>query len=154
MMFKRNMTALKYGSQVSLSPSGSMFLANDNTAFGWGDTPRTAFELMNQPINRRDWMVYRDAQFCLSSPATQDIEGNEPVNASTMKYPVRKMLNWNIPIMKKCRFKGPLTNRPENIDTQYMIVIQSVIEGYQGYGENRPKNYVINLAGTTSALDN
>lgn len=107
---------------------------------------------MCQPINKRQWLVYKDKTFTLSSPISQD--QTPAINASTMKYPSRKLFNITLPIMKKVTFaEGPL-NVPKNVDTQWLIILQGIIEGTCGYGGEAPRNYAVNVLGTTSALDN
>ena len=151
MIVKRNMQAQKFENEYA-DPGSTLFLDTQNGQFGYDSTSTNSFMHMCQPINKRQWLVYKDKTFTLSSPISQD--QTPAINASTMKYPSRKLFNITLPIMKKVTFaEGPL-NVPKNVDTQWLIILQGIIEGTCGYGGEAPRNYAVNVLGTTSALDN
>lgn len=90
MVVKQKQYANRLGTVVS--PNTSLFLAPDNKEFGLTNTTATNQMYNGQPINRRNWMVYRDQRFTLSAPASlyQTSTGNEnAVDITHEKYPVK-----------------------------------------------------------------
>lgn len=140
---------------TSPNPSNSLFLSTDNQGFGYANTAASVYENMSQPINKRQWLVYKDTKFTLSPPATESSSGvpGEVTNASNPKYPVKKEFAFDLPVQKKCHFNN-VTNVPDNVDTEWLIIIQACPTSYAGPGTVlAPTNYRLNMLGTTSASD-
>jgi len=151
MILKAKRSTDKYGE--SPDPGNSLFLNTENAGFGYDDTLQPTFMHMNQPLNKRQWSVYKESKFTLSAPYQQQGELGAPAETFVnSKYPNRKLMNIKLPIGKKCNF-GSLTNTPNNVDTQWFIVLQAVNTNYCE-DNDRPDNYFVNICGTTSALDN
>ncbi len=133
----------------------SLFLSTQNDEFGYDGVIAQTFLHMAQPINKRKWLVYRDQKFTLSPPATESASGvpGEVVNAAFSKYPVKKLVSFNLPVWKKTHFNN-LTNVPDNLDTQWLIILQACPTSYCNPGVLRPGNYRVNMLGTTSCADN
>ncbi|WP_445779046.1 hypothetical protein [Shewanella sp.] len=133
----------------------SIFLSTQNDEFGYDSIVAGTFLQMAQPINKRKWLVYRDQKFTLSPPATEGSSGvpGEVVNAAFSKYPVKKVVSFNLPVWKKTHFNNS-SNTPDNLDTQWLIVLQACPTSYCNQGVTRPENYRVNLLGTTSCADN
>jgi len=134
-------------------PGTTLFIDTENTQFGYDETQIDTYLYMNQPINKRKWYVYKDTKFTLSSTYQQQQPLGEAVSAFTnSKYPNRKLMNFKLPISKKCNFSTADT--PSNVDTQWFIILQAVNTNYCSDPVDRPDNYSVNICGTTSALDN
>lgn len=133
----------------------SLYLNTQNDDFGYDGTTATTFLNMSQPVNKRKWLVYRDQKFTLSPPATESSSGisGEVVNASFSKYPVKKMVSFNLPVYKKTHFNNT-TFVPDNLDTQWLIILQACPTSYCNEGVLAPRNYRVNILGTTSCADN
>lgn len=153
MIVKSKRALDKWGSQGA-DPGNSLFMNNDNTAFGYDDVTASTFAFMNQPINKREWMIYKQKYFTLSAPYAMETPGGstQPSPVLNSKYPTRKQFNIKFPIMKKCLYNNT-TNTPENVDTQWFVILQAVDTDYC-LEANRPRNYFVNMLGTTCALDN
>jgi hypothetical protein len=154
MVVKANRKFNKLGS--SPSPANSLFLNTQNDQFGINDTGSTTFINMQQPINKRKWLVYKDMRFTLSPPSKEAIDSSPEewaFNAANNKYPVKKFISLDLPIYKKCHFETD-QDVPDNIDTQWMIVIQAVRSNYCTASVAAPRDYRLNMCATTSASDN
>lgn len=133
----------------------SLFLTTQNDEFGYDSVAAQAFPYMAQPINKRKWLVYRDQKFTLSPPATESASGvpGEVTNAAFSKYPVKKMVSFNLPVWKKTHFNNA-NNVPDNLDTQWLIILQACPTSYCSPNALAPRNYRVNILGTTSCADN
>lgn len=154
MIVKANRKFNKLGS--SPAPSNSLFLNTQNDQFGLNDLASTTFINMQQPINKRKWLVYKDMRFTLSPPSREAIDvapEQWAFNAANNKYPVKKFISLDLPIFKKCHFESD-SDVPDNIDTQWMIVIQATRTNYCSASIGAPRDYRLNMAATTSASDN
>lgn len=133
----------------------SLFINTQNQDFGYDSTVANTFLHMSQPINKRKWLVYRDQKFTLSPPATESASGvpGEVTNAAFSKYPVKKMVSFNLPVWKKTHFNNT-TFVPDNLDTQWLMILQACPTSYCADGVTAPRNYRLNILGTTSCADN
>lgn len=143
----------------SNDPGKSLYLDTTNGQFGYGvqgtASTNTTFENFSQPINKRDWLVYKDQRFKLSAPAVGSIPlGNVAGRDNTAypKYNTKKYMSITLPVSKKTHFDDK--GRPDNLDTQWLIIVQCTHGSYCTEGTKAPENYAINLLGTTSAYDN
>lgn len=157
MVVKANRKYNKLGS--SPLPDNSLFLNTQNDQFGINDTGSTTFVNMQQPINKRKWLVYMDKRFTLSPPAKEAIDSAPEewaFNAANPKYPVKKFISLDLPIYKKCHFEEG-TDVPDNVDTQWLFILQGVRSNYcaqaGGTPVAAPRDYRLNIVGTTSAGD-
>jgi len=139
----------------------SLFLTTENDQFGFGvpggTSTASTFANMRQPINKRKWLVYKDVHFTLSTPSQEYQDTSIPadvqaINAANPKYPVNKLMNIDLPIYKKTHW-DPDEVTPDNVDTQWLLVIQAVRTNYCNPGIQAPRNININILGTTSASD-
>lgn len=124
------------------TPQTSLFLNNIGGATGHAVTAVTAMDLMNQPLNKRDWVVYKDFKFTLSP--------NEAAGGGfNFKYPSRKDIPCDLKYYCKTRIH-PTTNTPEDLDAHYIIYIYS-----SSIGKNRSSSHFqVSTRGTTSYSDN
>lgn len=99
-------------------PQTTLFLNNSGSPVGYQTSGLTGMDLMNQPLNKRDWVVYKDRRFTMSHPMRTDSDGGEVGYSG--KYPNRKTLHINLPFWKKTRI-GISTNKPEDLDTHFLV---------------------------------
>jgi len=157
MIVKANRALNKLGQ--SPIPGSSLFIDTQNNKFGFGIpggiSTATTFLNFHQPINKRQWLVYKDMTFTLSPPAQEGIDNANPqqfaYNTANSKYPVKKFISCNLPIFKKTHFEGDV---PDNVDTQFLIIVQAVRTNYCDETVKPPDNYRLNMCATTSASDN
>ncbi len=138
-------------------PGNSLFLDTQNDAFGYGlpggTSTSSTFLNFGAPINKRDWLVYCDKRFKLSAPSVLSIDRQN----SFPKYNTKKYISINLPSNKKSHFKNSPTdelNVPNNFDTQWLVIVQAVHGSYCTTDTSVPKNWTMNVTGTTSAYDN
>ncbi len=154
MIVKANRKYNKLGN--SPLPDNSLFLNTQNDQFGINDTGSTTFINMQQPINKRKWLVYKDMRFTLSPPSKEAIDSAPEqwaFNAANPKYPVKKFISLDLPIYKKCHFESD-QDVPDNVDTQWLMILQGVRSNYCTTSVAAPRDYRLNILGTTSASDN
>ena len=153
MIVKANRKYNKLGN--SPVPDNSLFLNTQNDQFGLDDVNSTTFVNMQQPINKRKWLVYMDQRFTLSPPAKEAIDDAPEqwaFNAANPKYPVKKFITLDLPIFKKCHFESD-SDVPSNVDTQWLMILQGVRSNYCTTNVAAPRDYRLNVLGTTSAGD-
>jgi len=159
MIVKANRKYNKLGS--SPIAGNSLFLTSENDEFGFG-TPgsvstASVFANQQQPIDKRKWLVYKDTHFTLSTPAQEYGDSSLPqqfaTNTANSRYPVKKYINFDLPIYKKCHFPSNQTT-PDNVDTQFMIILQACRTNYCTALVDSPRNWRVNILATTSASDN
>ena len=136
----------------------SLFLGTENEQYGFASTTFSTYSNMQQPINKRKWLVYMDKHFTLTTPAQEynDLTPDQVTainTAASGRYPSKKFLNINLPIYKKCHFPSD-QNVPDSVDTQWMLIVQCARSNYCNPGIEAPRNVAMNLTATTSALDN
>jgi len=138
------------------NPGTSLFLQPDNSAFGYATNGLSTQKYMKQPINRRQWIVYKDTKFILSPPASEydaDVAGTiSTMNASHFKYPIKKHFTFDFNIYKKTHFEN-VNNTPDNVDTQWLMILLAAPANYCQGGLSPPRNYTLSFLGTTSAMD-
>lgn len=139
-------------------PGDSLFLDTQNNNYGYGlpggASTSTTFLNFSQPINKRDWIVYCDKRFKLSAPTliNQPFSGDQTNNAFP-KYNTKKYVEVNLPVHKKVHFDND-TDCPDNLDTQWLVVVQAVHGSYCTSNTIAPNNWRMNVVGSTSAFDN
>lgn len=153
MVVKANRKYNKFGKFPD--PGQRLFLNTQNDAFGYDSTTASVFLNMNQPINKRDFLVYCDKKFTLSPPTAvldDDTTGNFS-NVQNPRYAIKKQLNVKLPVWKKSHFDND-SNTPDNLDTQWMIIVQAVPSAYCDAVSTEPnRNWALTVYGTTSARD-
>ncbi len=141
-------------------PQNTLFLKSDGSPTGHaGVAPveMNSFEIMNQPLNRRDWVVMKDQRFTLShpmrsmpvpGPSATDPIGFTPVGYSG-KYPNRKNFTLNLPHYAKTRLSKD--GHPTNYDSRYLVYIYATSIGAASAA---PDQWTVSSRGTTSFTDN
>ena len=137
-------------------PQNTMFLSSGGEAVGFTTTGALAmnsFEVMNQPLNKRDWVILKDRKFTLTHPLLQqfDADGKPASSAGySGKYPSRKTFTLNYPHYAKTRLST--TGHPQNYDARYCVYIFAQSIGNQGLYP--PDRWAVSMRGTTSFTDN
>lgn len=154
MVVKANRKNNRYGK--SPSPGASLFIDTQNGGFGYNETTGSINLLMKQPINKRKWIVYKDTSFTLTPVAIQsNAQGGQVYNPGRGRACYRTSMK--LPVYKKTHFDNS-TNTPDDIDTQWLIILQCARETHCFGGDEvtqvRPQQIRMELLGTTSALDN
>jgi len=144
------------------NPGDSLFLTPFNNEYGYNDPVLNPFEYNNAIINKKNWLVYRDWKFSLSVPSLAYMpDPNEPAGIlqnARSRLPTRKVINISLPIWKKTHFKNdpdvPELNVPDNLDTQWLIIVQATRGSPCASESTPPDNFRMNMFGTTTARDN
>lgn len=124
------------------TPSTTLFLNNQGYPIGHATSGVTGTDLMLQPINKRDWVVYRDQKFTLSTPDTAG-------GGMNYFYKSRKNVFLNLPYYAKTRINSS-TSLPEDLDTHYIIMFYA-----SSIGKDRvASDFEVSVRGTTSFTDN
>lgn len=124
------------------TPSTTLFLNTVGFPIGHATSGVTGTDLMLQPVNKRDWTVFKDMKFTLSSPDTAG-------GGMNYFYPSRKNVLLNLPYYGKCRVNTS-TGLPEDLDTHYIIMIYG-----SSVGKDRSAaDWEVSTRGTTSFTDN
>ena len=109
------------------SPQNTLFLALDNSEFGYQTSGINGTDLMRQPLNKRDWVIHTDKRFTLTSPPTVTPGGGPQPQTYNTKYASHKRMMFNLPFYKKTRYAPPaggsLTSFPTDIDFHYGVFI-------------------------------
>lgn len=134
---------------ITDAPESTLFLTSDGVPTGHlvtGTTAMNTFEVMNQPLNKRDWTIKRDFRFTLSHPMKTDPDGGAV--GYTGKYPTRKNISFDLPYYKKTRLSS--TGVPQDLDAHYLIYIFATSIG----STLNPSEWNVAMRGTTSYTDN
>lgn len=109
-----------------------------STATGLTMTP---FEVMNNPLNKRNWKILRDKKFFM----------NNPTSMQQGKYPSRKNFRISLPHWKKT--KVTTAGEPLDYDSKYLIYIFATVPGALTNAVI-PDDFRVACRGTTSYSDN
>lgn len=104
-----------------------------------GNNAMSTFEVLNNPINKRDWVVLKDQKFIM-----------EPAITGTGKYPSRKNFYLNLPHYVKARLGA--NGAPIDYDAKYLIYIYCNAVGVTT-SSGLPDDWRVTLRGTTSYTD-
>lgn len=151
MVVKANRKYNKFGKFPD--PGKDLFLDTQNGGFGYDGTTASTFLYQNQPINKRDFLVYCDKRFTLSPPAVviSDTQFNDNTSLQNPRYAIKKRINVKLPCWKKTHFDG---DSPDNIDTQWMVICQAVPSAYCDAIDTEPnRSWTLSAYGTTTARD-
>lgn len=126
-------------------PQNSLFLNNVGAQIGYQTGGVTGMDIMLQPLNRRDWVIFKDTKFTLSHPLRTDSDGGQVGYSG--KYPCRKNVRLGLNHFKKSRLVG---DTPQDYDAHYLVYIFA-----SAIGKDLPANgWEVSLRGTTSYSDN
>lgn len=106
----------------------------DSTSAGLVMTP---FEVMNNPLNKRNWIIKKDTTFFL----------NNPTSMQQGKYPSRK--NFRITLPHYRNTKVTTAGEPLNYDSKYLIYIFATVPGALT-NSVLPDDFRVAARGTTS----
>lgn len=99
------------------------------------------FEVMNNPINKRNWVVLRDSKFFL----------NNPTSMQQGKYPSRRNFRITLPHYKKTKITT--AGAALDYDPKYIIYIFATVPGALTNAV-LPDDFRVAARGTTSYSDN
>lgn len=125
-------------------PQNTLFINQLGAAQGFattGDNAMNTFEVMNNPINKRDWYCLRDTKFFMNNPASMD-QG---------KYPSRKNFRITLPHYNKT--KVGINGGIDDYDAKYLIYIFATVPGALT-NSVIPDDFRVAARGTTSFTDN
>jgi hypothetical protein len=125
-------------------PQTTLFINQIGNRQGYSSTSSlemAPFEVMNNPINKRNWVVYRDSKFFL----------NNPTSMQQGKYPSRRNFRLTLPHYKKT--KVTTAGEPLDYDSKYLIFIFATVPGALTNAV-LPDDFRVAIRGTTSYTDN
>ena len=141
---------------LTFTPDHTLFLQNTGQSNGYLSVasdevqPMNEFQIQNMPINKRNWVVFRDQRFIMSPPQQADTTGNL---FYTPKYPIRKTFTLNLRHLKKTKYQdiaGSNVNQPINYDPKYVVLI---FAQPMGNTSNLASAWTVHMTGTTSYTD-
>jgi hypothetical protein len=100
---------------VTPVPDESLFLDPQGNKFGHASAGKTGLDLMMQPTNKRDFIIYRDQKFTL-----QNYNQLSTTSAIYNKYQCYKDIRVNLPYFKKTKYG--VSNLPIDMDYRYTII--------------------------------
>ena len=106
----------------------------DSTSAGLAMTP---FEVMNNPLNKRNWIIKKDTTFFL----------NNPTSMQQGKYPSRKNFRLTLPHYKPT--KVTTAGEPLDYDSKYLIYLFATVPGALT-NSVLPDDFRVACRGTTS----
>jgi len=145
---------IMYKVRRAVTPSGitpvfssSGYLNTNGDSFGHASTGITGLDLIMQPLNKRDWVIYKDTKFILQP--YNDQEGTGPALVYN-HYPAYKQFQFNMPYYKKAHFPGNSAITPDDLNFSYGIVVYAHTLGRSGF---IPDSWEVTTRGTTSFCD-
>lgn len=135
--FRQRRQAMPAG--INPDPGTSLFLNIDGQNFGH-DTPLiNGTDFINQPLNKRKWIIYRDQKFILTKPTRGDVQTNQ--------YKCMNTFNFRFPFNTKAKYG--VADLPENVVYHHGIAIYA-----RPIDKDINANYwEVNTRGTTSFVD-
>lgn len=134
------------GQTANFAASG--FLNNAGLPFGHSTGGTTGLDLMMQPLNKRQWVIYKDTKFILQAyndfPSTPGV-----TNIIYSHYPACKDVSFNLPYYKKTYINAG-SNLPEDLAYRYVIVTYGHTLGRSGILADAHEQ---SFRGTTSYSD-
>lgn len=147
-VFKQRRSVMPTGRTVY--PQNTLFLDTAGDHFGHATAGKNGSDLMLQPLNKRDWVIYKDAKFTLTNPQLYNEAGTAASwNWTNQKYGSYKKMTFNLPHFKKTHYNSD-TNVPDDLDTHYGIIIYAKALG-KDYNAD---DWEVNLRGSTTYSDN
>lgn len=139
-------------SRQSVMPAGStdqpqttLFLNTVGAQQGYQTAGFNGMDAMLMPLNKRDWVIFKDRKFTLSSPMMSDSDGGNVGYSG--KYRCRKSIMCNLNHYKKTRLNP--NNLPSDYDAHYLVYIFASSMGK----DFNALNWEVSTRGTTSLLD-
>jgi len=133
---------------VTSNWSTSGFLNSAGLPFGHETGGTNGLDLMSQPLNKRQWVIYKDTKFILQAyndfPSTPGV-----TNIIYLHYPSCKEVSFNLPYYKKT-YVNAGTNLPEDLAYRYIIVTYAHTLGRSGILADAHEQ---SFRGTTSYSD-
>jgi len=145
-MFKPRRAVNPSGITPSWSTDG--FLNTDGESFGHATLGTTGLDLMMQPLNKRDWVVYKDTKFILQNYNNLEDPASTP-QLIYNHYPAQKESQLNCPYYKKSYFPSGAIS-PTDLNFSYGIVYYAHTLGRSGI---LPNGFEVTTRGTTSFCD-
>ena len=147
-VFKQRRSVMPTGRTVY--PQNTLFLDSAGQSFGHATGGKNGSDLMLQPLNKRDWVIYKDSKFTLTNPVQYNEDGIAAAwNWTNTKYGSYKKMVVNLPYFKKTHYNSG-TNVPDDVDTHFGIVIYSKSLG-KDYAAD---DWEVNVRGSTTYSDN
>jgi len=143
-MFKIRRSASPSGITPSWSTSG--YLNTNGESFGHASIGTTGLDLMMFPLNKRDWVIYKDTKFLLQNYNDQGSGGPAILYNH---YPAQKQFQFNMPYYKKAHFPNGAIS-PDDLNFSYCVVIYAHTLGRDGF---IPDSWEVTTRGTTSFCD-
>lgn len=135
-------------------PQNTLFIDSIGTEQGHSSTGNTAmntFEVMNNPLNKRDWVVLKDRRFFLAQPVNiPNVSGATGVGYN-QKYPSRK--NFRLDLPHYCKTRTTASGAPVDYDAHYIVYLYATAVGAVT-NTYLPDNWRVTMRGTTSYTDN
>lgn len=142
-MFKIRRSVSPSGLTASWASDG--FLSTDGFPFGHASSGITGLDLVMQPLNKRDWVIYKDTKFILQN--YNDV--NLPPSTIYNHYPASKEYQFNMPYYKKT-YIPPSGLSPSDLNFSYGVVLYA----HTLARDNFPANgFEVTTRGTTSFCD-
>lgn len=146
-VFKQRRSNMPTGKTVY--PQDTLFIDEVGEPFGHANTAKDGSDIMLQPLNKRDWVIFSDKRFKMSNPALYNENGaSASWNWTTSKYESTKRCVLTLPHFAKTHFDN-VTNLPNSLDTFYGVFIYARPLG-KDYLAN---DWEVNCRGTTSYTD-
>lgn len=145
---KQRRSALPAG--ITTNPGVALFLNTNGNPFGHASTigggvPKGS-DLMMQPLNRREFIIYSDKRFYLQKPSHLDSDGGG--QGSSGPYKCARDLKFTFKYNKNTRY-NETSDLPENLAYHHFIYIYARSIDQQ----NNADNWEINTRGTTTYED-
>lgn len=127
---------------VSFNPATSLFLDTLGNKIGYQTSGVNGTDLMEQPLNKRDWMIHTDKRFILSNWVTVNAGGYSGF------YPCFKKFRFYLPYNKRTHYDNA-SSLPDDIDYHYLIIVFA-----RSLNKDTTANdWELNLRGSTSFKD-
>lgn len=143
-VFKIRRQSSPSGITANFSTDG--FLRGDGLSFGHATSGVTGLDLMMQPLNKRDWVIYKDIKFVLQN--YNSLNGAPQLIYN--HYPAYKDIQLDLPYYKKAYMGGNTGISPTDLNFSYGIVFYAHTLGRDGIAAD---GFEVSQRGTTSFCD-
>lgn len=131
---------------LTYNPAADLFLRPDGGTFGHGSSGIRFTDIELQPLNKKDFIIYKDVKFILSPT----IRAGTAETAAINRYPNTKTIKLYLPHKIKCEFRDEGNFEPHNYDYRFGILIYAGEVGRDGLASG----WEVNFRGSTCAFDN
>lgn len=134
-------------------PQNSLFLNQAGNEQGHASVTNAmnTFEVMNNPLNKRDWVVLKDRRFYLAQPVNIPALNGTTGVGYNQKYPVRH--NFRLDLPHYCKTKISDQGTPIDYDARYIVYMYATAVGTTT-NTYLPDSWRVTMRGTTSYTDN